>query len=211
MSIDIKYRNPNFGPFLFQSYLEKSLIDFLLNEGLKTKESYNSHLAGQLKNQFLYPKEAQSKFYNDFSPYISAYRNSHNKYHHLKDGVPVEVSYVDLWINFMKSGEFNPSHVHGSDISFVIFLSVPEEIKQEAEKHQGRGSSPGSIIFDYGEQARPKWASNEFSFLPKTGDLFIFPALLKHWVAPFQSDVTRVSVSGNLRITNRNTFPKDYF
>ena len=28
--------------------------------------------------------------------------------------------------------------------------------------------------------------------------MFIFPAWLKHWVAPFKSDVTRISVSGNV-------------
>ena len=27
--------------------------------------------------------------------------------------------------------------------------------------------------------------------------MFIFPAWLKHWVAPFKSDCTRISVSGN--------------
>ena len=28
--------------------------------------------------------------------------------------------------------------------------------------------------------------------------MFIFPASLKHWVFPFKSDCTRVSVSGNV-------------
>ena len=36
------------------------------------------------------------------------------------------------------------------------------------------------------------------SFFPEEGDIFIFPAWLKHWVAPFKSDVTRISVSGNV-------------
>ena len=29
--------------------------------------------------------------------------------------------------------------------------------------------------------------------------MFIFPAWLKHWVYPFQSDCERVSVSGNVK------------
>jgi hypothetical protein len=33
---------------------------------------------------------------------------------------------------------------------------------------------------------------------PKEGDMFIFPAWMKHYVAPFYSDVTRISVSGNV-------------
>ena len=33
---------------------------------------------------------------------------------------------------------------------------------------------------------------------PEEGDMFIFPAWLKHWVSPYKSDVVRVSVSGNI-------------
>ena len=29
--------------------------------------------------------------------------------------------------------------------------------------------------------------------------MYIFPAWLKHWVYPFKSDCTRISVSGNVR------------
>ena len=36
------------------------------------------------------------------------------------------------------------------------------------------------------------------SHFPEEGDMFIFPAWLKHWVSPFHSDCVRVSVSGNI-------------
>jgi len=36
------------------------------------------------------------------------------------------------------------------------------------------------------------------SFFPEEGDIFIFPAWLKHWVYPYRSDAVRVSVSGNI-------------
>ena len=35
---------------------------------------------------------------------------------------------------------------------------------------------------------------------PKSGDMYIFPAGLRHWVFPFKSKVERISVSGNLLI-----------
>ena len=35
----------------------------------------------------------------------------------------------------------------------------------------------------------------------------MFPAMLQHWVCPFKSKVTRISVSGNLRILNRDKLP----
>ena len=37
--------------------------------------------------------------------------------------------------------------------------------------------------------------------------MFIFPAWLKHWVCPFKSDCTRISVSGNVYdITDAKNF-----
>ena len=36
------------------------------------------------------------------------------------------------------------------------------------------------------------------SFFPEEGEMFVFPAWLKHWVYPYKSDVVRVSVSGNI-------------
>ena len=55
---------------------------------------------------------------------------------------------------------------------------------------------PGAIEFKRG--LAPGFPPNSHSFFPKEGDLYIFPATLEHWVFPFQSDMERVSVSGNL-------------
>ena len=48
----------------------------------------------------------------------------------------------------------------------------------------------------YGEG--PRNAVTYMSYFPIEGDMFIFPAWLKHWVSPFNSDCVRVSVSGNV-------------
>ena len=48
----------------------------------------------------------------------------------------------------------------------------------------------------YGEG--PRDAVTYMSYFPTDGDMFIFPAWLKHWVSPFNSDCVRVSVSGNV-------------
>ena len=49
------------------------------------------------------------------------------------------------------------------------------------------------------------------SIPPRTGEMYIFPALLQHWVCPFKSDVTRISVSGNVAQINNENNPHDYF
>ena len=111
----------------------------------------------------------------------------------------------------MKPGDFNPLHTHSGDYSFVLFLDVPKQLKEEQEKFKGTSAEPGSLLFEYTQQAKPRWATTGISVLPETGDFYMFPALLQHWVCPFKSKVTRISVSGNLRIVNRNKLPSDYF
>jgi len=207
----LNYRHYNFGPFLFRSKLPDKILQELISEGLKSQESYNDQLAGHLDHQFLYPADYQNKFYSQFLPYLNAYRMGHCKFHGLDSSIPVEIKPVDLWVNFMKAGDFNPMHTHSYDLSFVIFASVPNEIHQEADQYVGTANVPGSITFNYTQQAKPKWATTSVTHLPETGELFIFPALLQHWVAPFKSDVTRISISGNLLYSNKNKFPNGYF
>jgi hypothetical protein len=75
-------------------------------------------------------------------------------------------------------------------------LKIPEEIKKEYKEFKGKSSGPGGISFIYGEGNRQ--AITYQAHFPEEKDLFIFPAWLKHYVAPFKSDVERVSISGNL-------------
>ena len=66
-------------------------------------------------------------------------------------------------------------------------------------------------MFEFTQQAKPKWAMTGQTYRPKTGDMIIFPALLQHWVVPFKSKVTRISVSGNMEIMNKKKLPHGYF
>ena len=84
----------------------------------------------------------------------------------------------------------------GISSSFVIFLKVPEEITKEQENFIGNSAGPGSLSFLYGDGNRQSITYQ--SVKPKDRDIFIFPAWIKHYVAPFYSDVTRISVSGNI-------------
>jgi len=211
MEDKITYSYFHFGPFLFKTKINNSLLSFLSKKSNDLKESYNSELAGHLENQFLFPKEVQESFYKQFLPYIEAYRSSHCEYFSLDKNIPVSISATDLWINFMNPGDFNPLHTHGSDLSFVVFLDVPEEIHEEAKMFNGKSTPPGSISFVYGQPSKTKWMKTTNNFLPNSGDVFIFPSLLQHWVAPFKSKVTRISISGNIHFTNKESWPKGHF
>ena len=111
-----------------------------------------------------------------------------------------------LWANFQGPGDFNPPHDHGGALSWVIYLTIPEALKEENKNYKGMSAGPGGITFIYGDG--PKSYITHHSQFPCEGDMFIFPATLKHWVYPFKADCTRVSVSGNVTDSVQNKYLK---
>ena len=103
-----------------------------------------------------------------------------------------------LWINYMKKNEYNPPHFHKGYLSFVLYLQVPEIIKEDAKKFKSASEGPGAIEFIYGQEDRlGDFICSHIKF-PKAGEMYIFPSNLYHTVHPFRSDVERISISGNL-------------
>jgi len=204
------------GPYVERTTIPEHIRKYLLEEGNKVKYNIDfdasKTLAGHLEHQYLYPKDIQKKFYTDIIPILQNYRKGHCMYHGL-DNLNVELEPINLWINFMQPGDFNPIHIHNGDYTFVTFLDVPDELTEEIKEWRKNHTSyaPGEIHFDYTTPTRPKWATTARAITPKTGDMIIFPTLLSHWVAPYKSKCTRISVSGNLRIANRENLPNDYF
>jgi hypothetical protein len=99
----------------------------------------------------------------------------------------------------MEAGDFNPPHNHSDVLSFVLFLKIPNELKKENKKFKGRSIGPGGIDFRIAPGRQEGILSRDSNkFFPKEGEIFIFPAHLEHWVCPFKSKGTRISISGNL-------------
>ena len=130
-----------------------------------------------------------------FKKYLDTYVVGYNKWRqgsHILQKQKLKA----LWINYMKADEFNPPHDHYGDLSFVIYPNIPKELIEENKEYKGRSCGPGAVTWMYGQgdhqyiKVVPR--------MPETGDLFIFPASLQHWVFPFKSNVERISISGNL-------------
>lgn len=196
----------HFGPYLFRTDTPQHIIDRLKIDGKKTKFKYNHELAGHLDHQYAYPTETRKWFTKEICEIMDTYLGGSMQFH--GTGSPEVFPKLDLeslWVNYMKPGDFNPVHTHSFDYSFVIFLDVPSELEQEMDDFEGTAQKPGQIIFKYGQTQgyQNQWATTNLNMVPKTGDMYIFPAQLEHMVVPFKSDVTRISVSGNYRIANR--------
>ena len=193
---EIKYNFYHWGPFLFHSTMEPELCKLMLDEGLKVRgKSDKLHidkLAGHLSEEY---KLDAAKLGPKLAVYLEAYSIGYNQWRG-GGGMQPKATLLGIWINYMKAGDFNPPHSHGADLSFVAFPDIPKEISEECAAFKGTMRGPGGISWIYGEG--DKTCISVVHQLPKTGDIYVFPASLKHYVFPFRSPVTRVSVSGNI-------------
>ena len=181
------------GPLLFRIKLDPEHLKASLKLCSKESSKVNEKLAGVIKHQHYI---SSHKYHQIIDPYLDTFRQVYIQWY----GKPLvkRISFVETWVNFMKPGEFNPPHIHSNcDFSSVLFVQIPEKLREENKKFTGTGAGPGSISFTYGESQ--KHSISHMGILPEEGDLFIFPGTLTHFVSPFMCNEERISISSNFR------------
>jgi len=184
----------NWGPCLIKLKIAEEFRKLLLSEGEASTQDYTNKLAGQLHKEVGFRDKGVLVPW--LSNYIGVYDKAYEAFMHKKHKQKPEYVISALWINYQKQFDFNPPHDHDGKLSFVIYLQIPDELKKENKDYEGKSGGPGGIQFLYGEGTRD--AITYQSQFPEEGDMYIFPAWLKHYVSPFKSDCTRISVSGNI-------------
>jgi Putative 2OG-Fe(II) oxygenase len=119
---------------------------------------------------------------------------------------PTPIKLIDAWVNFMKPGEYNPTHNHPGVISWIMWLKIPFTRDGEAALHPyipKERALGGTTNFSY---TNILGTIQHFTYPLETiyeGDCVLFPAPLYHTVYPFQStDEYRISVAGNYALDN---------
>lgn len=188
---------------LGQFILKYKTPQSLMNEFNKTYDNRkklqlknaNRVLVGKIKNEFtLYDSHQDSEHTrcNHLSPeaykwFISVFKDYLDTLQSRK--VAINLSFV--WINEMKSGEYNPVHYHSSSISFVGLSSV---LILKLPKNRGKEYSPG-VPGSKPTNGALEFINNnvgQFSNLTMkpdlaVGDMYVFPYDLRHAVYPFNS------------------------
>lgn len=210
-----------FGPVIMESTISDETHKILLsradqlrdgthpNPDINTETNdYRNKLAGCLSEEYSYAKaftkEEMETVENEFTWLAHNFTAAAFKAGKIKDRMirrPEEIIMnKPVWVNYMKSGEWNPSHNHTGKISCVTYLRVPKEIDAENDKgeHTSKSNTPsaGRIEFQFGNVGMP-YSSGGYIRTPREKDIFFFPAALSHMVYPFQADTERVSVSVN--------------
>ena len=111
-----------------------------------------------------------------------------------------------IWCNFQKKNEFNPPHDHTGVFSFVIFIKIPYDLKDEIKCFNTGGEVYNSkfvfhVINKLGKiQMWPLEVDKSFE-----GKIIFFPATQVHEVFPFYtSNDYRITVSGNIKLRVEN-------
>ena len=123
----------------------------------------------------------------------------------------MKLELVSSWANLHKKGDFAQVHAHyNSIISGVWYLTTtPKSGKLILHSdHKLFGN-----LLDFPKRVYNEFNGDNYSFIPKVGDLLIFPSTLKHSVTCNEEDIDRFSVAFNymLRgdvINGRNTSVK---
>ena len=196
MTDQIQVQMFNWGPCVVKVKITDDFKKLLLNEARKNKLDFTDKLAGILDKETGYSDESKTLIVPEISKYLGVYDQMFEKFINKPYKKKPHYIMTALWINYQKQNDFNPPHDHDGKLSFVIYLQIPDELKKENAAYKGKSCGPGGIQFVYGDG--PRDCVTYQSFMPKENDMYIFPAWLKHWVAPYKSDCVRISVSGNV-------------
>jgi len=188
-------------PFAYYNQLLQNI-----NENPPT-ELYNKSLAGQIENEKkidfnLFPQEIKNIIFDGCVKYIDTF--GHDFF--IKNvSLKHKLQFLNIWINFQKSGEYNPIHNHTGDLVFVTWLQIPYDLNEEQSQPSCIHSNfPVASKFQFTNITNPYTDKiNNLLDIDKSyeGKIIIFHADMYHLVYPFfTSDKYRISVSGNLRI-----------
>jgi len=217
---DFEYKYYNFGSFLMHFKVDDEFFSTLKNEVntvYQNKIDMRLDLAGRIQEEYLFTEEQLALLSPTILNYIDRYMHEliagWKEWNPSTYSLPFHKLFLEkMWVNFQKKLEYNPIHVHSGLLSFVLFVDVPEAIYSEKRNHNSTNN--GYISFFEGPMQSLKSCDIldkehhdiieltnpvcQLDLKPVTGDILIFPANLSHAVAAFTSDVTRVSVSGNI-------------
>lgn len=204
---ELKLKNPG----ILLSHLPTELLE-ILKEDVKKQtffahplekklKSYNRKLIGAIEQE--YKLTLSEPLRNFISTFYVEYKNYFNTFDNR------EIKTLDSWVNIQKKTEYNPSHIHlSSDLSWVAWLSIPYSIENEDKEKNCRFSeNKSNSRFEFIFSKLNGTIASHFIDIDKSweGKIIMFPSYLMHGVYPFYtSDEPRISVAGNIRLTDKD-------
>lgn len=172
----------------FSTIRDKSIVDLCINS---LGDSANNMLAGDIKEEYrVNSTEAIERTQEELKYHVSNITGGPINSVSL---VNQAVGELDLWVNFQKAYEFNPTHAHAGIFSFVIYADISEEIRQEHLNSYSHHSQCRGLI-----QFSSEFTNEAVYFNPSKYTILMFESSHMHQVYPFYSNNTRISIAGNI-------------
>ena len=99
------------------------------------------------------------------------------------------------WVVSQYAGDFNPVHIHDSQLSGVFFLKVPPGYEEEYRRED---HYPSVGCLEFLGSVPNTFSKHSYMAKPQIGDLYLFPSWLSHQVYPFRSEGERRSMAFNI-------------
>jgi hypothetical protein len=190
-----------------ESILDEEQVDFLWERIEKSEDDVKDKLAGNISSSREITDDGDGYFLNQvLLPHVEMYRNMNSG----MDPLPVPVNeeielYIhDLWVNHQYQTEFNPYHFHGGMYSFVIWMKIPTDWREQnqlpfLDGMREEDKKPSIFEFQYLDMLGNIKHYGYRLDKSMEGHMLFFPARLMHTVYPFYNcDEDRISVAGNL-------------
>ena len=189
-----------FGPEIYFSQIDQDILKYLqdfVKQRKNNDKKWNKNLAGMIEEEYILKlddavysdklaKEIVFHLEKMFSFFTDPDSNTNN------DLKVTSIEFSPAWVNVQRPGEFNPMHSHSGAYSFIIYVDIPDNVRNEhlEQDKNWQYNSRGMLEFRH--------SNSGMGVSPKTGDIIIFPATLEHAVYPFRSNEERISISGNV-------------
>ena len=128
--VQLEVHTYNWGPCLIKVNILDEFRKVLLEEAKKTEIDYKDKLAGQIASERGYSEAQREKIIPYLSPYLGVFDEAFQRFQNKRFDRKPEYTLTALWCNFQRQHEFNPPHDHDGKLSFVIYLSIPEKLKE---------------------------------------------------------------------------------
>ena len=194
------------GPPIWKTSLDDHIIQRLLNDGekIRNSEDYNAEkwLAMNTHDEWYYPRKVVDWFSSEIKIKVIEYMKIWADHLDIKvnperfklecNSNEMKYQIDSLWVNYMQKHDCNPLHDHSGNVSFIVYLNDVPDLKTEKQRMNmtNNGPTPGSVMFCHNDHRK--------FFFPNKGEIFLFPSNTLHMVIPYKSDLTRISVSGNI-------------
>ena len=187
-----------FGPSILKVNMPQIYVDginaqadeILNDEKLSKKHSWSHNLAGNVKKEVAI---SHNKI-EGFSQFLVAMTHEYIK--RVMEGKLEKTKVAfSVWIVSQYAGDFNPLHIHDSNLSGVAFLKVPPNFEEEYAKEDHH---PTAGCLEFLGSIPNHFARHSYVVKPKVGDFYLFPSWLAHQVYPFRSEGERRSMSFNV-------------